>query len=497
MSENEDSDLLMRGLDQGSRVKPVLRGAGEPVSAAADTVSLRETGQSVEQTAAGFGEMPKDYDLSQAPKIEPIALYLTQGIARETFDKWFRLDLEETEQEDPDFDEKIQARLQALKAKSMFSKCLEQARTFDYCLLVGGFDDVATTAELQSELAPAAALKTLWVYAKDRVMQIIEDNDPESQRFGQPLVYVLDRGKGSQLSVHWTRCYRLEVGSILKPLWGDLTSLRNIRWSLGQILYRVGIGFPVVKTPAKTPEQLEEWSNTSLFKDIMHRSSIMLGEGMDFKFEGASQTQLNPDPFYKQSLEAVSIASGIPEPTLRGTQIGAVTGSEVNERGKYSTISRIQGDCEEMIRWVVDHLVGNYAVEQSAAAPSSAADAFTFKAKWLGRRLSQWLKQTPPSQRISYAIEWLSSFELSPLDQSRCDLNRALTAERELQWKTVDEVRVNNGLWALGGSKEKPEGSGEGNVVLGIKGLTVKSTPTGQPTLQTPEGEAQRTSEGS
>jgi len=455
---------LMVSLD-GKEKRPVMRTEDEPVNAsdttvATDTTNLREVGQTVTQSAAGFGETPSDYDLSIAPLIEPIALYLTEGIAREVFDKWMSFNLEETQTKDPSFDRKIQSQLSRLKAKSAFVECLEEARTFDWCLLVGAFDDAQDTSELVNPLADNASLRGLYVYAKDKVDQEIADPDPESQRFGQADVYVLNRGGGQQLRVHYTRVYRLETGSILKPLWGDLTSLRNIRWSLGQILYRVGIGFPVVTTPAATPEQLEAWAATSLFRDIMHRSSIMLGKDMTFEFKGAMQTQLNPENFYKQSLEAVSIGSGIPEPTLRGAQAGAVTGSEINERGKYATLSRIQGDCEEMVRWVVDHVLGNYAVTEVQGAPSPSTDAFMFKARWAMKRLSQWLKPSAPRTQINYTVEWTSGFELSELDESTRQLNVASAHEKMLKWKTVDEIRDDEGLEPLPGK--------QGEVVPGL-----------------------------
>jgi hypothetical protein len=177
------------------------------------------------------------------------------------------------------------------------------------------------------------------------------------------------------------------------------------------------------------------------------------------------QTQLNPDNFYKQSLEAISIGSGIPEPTLRGAQAGAVTGSEINERGKYATLSRIQGDCEEMVRWVVDHVLGNYAVMEVPGAPSPSTDAFMFKARWAAKRLSQWLKPAAPRTQINYTVEWTSGFELSELDESTRQLNVASAHEKELKWKTVDEIRDEEGLEPL------PDKQGEG--------LTKPSDPFG------------------
>lgn len=423
------------------------------------TSSIRTAGTDVEGRASGFGEVPGKDDLLWAVQNEPVSHFLVHLMSRDVFDNWFTVDDSKTEGPDPALDEKVQILLTKVKAKQAFLKTLEYDRLYGKALLVGGFNDAQSEEDLAMPLSANAELLELGVFHKYGIVREERNEDPDSEAYGETLRYELDRGKGHRFTVHTTRCYLLsKLGySVLQPVWGDLTSLRNVRWSLGQTMYRVGSGFAVIKIPtAASPEQLKKWAESGNFTDIMHRTFILLGKDMEFKFEGAAQAVVDPQPFYQGTLEAISIGSGVPEPILRGAQAGALTGSEVNERKYFKLISSIQSDCDEMVRWVCDKLVAGLA-----------------------------------RARTDYTINWVSGYETSPLEQAQESLTNEQANAIKLKYMTVDEVRARaaddleplpNGEGAKISKPDNPFGGPSGAQGTSVPGVNPE---TGQPETQT------------
>src|SRR3989304_2495565 len=83
---------------------------------------------------AGFGDEIADVDREFAAEREPVAHFLTFGIANDVFDKWFKIDDPSTEGGDPKIDEHVQTALTKLKTKSIFTKALEYERTYGWSL---------------------------------------------------------------------------------------------------------------------------------------------------------------------------------------------------------------------------------------------------------------------------------------------------------------------------------------------------------------------------
>jgi len=94
-----------------------------------------------------------------------------------------------------------------------------------------------------------------------------EDQNAKSPRFGLPTYYSVRRGSsGTQVKLHYTRAihfatrlldHAYEGMSTLEPVYDDLTILRNIRWGMGQTLYRYGSGFPDVTIEGAKRKDLE------------------------------------------------------------------------------------------------------------------------------------------------------------------------------------------------------------------------------------------------
>ncbi len=394
------------------------------------------------ELGAGFGDEISDDDRLFAATREPIAHFLTYKMAADVFDKWFKVDDPSTEEGDPKLDEAVQKALTKLNAKPVLTELLEYERIYGWSLLVGGFSDATDIKKLESPLREGSQLLQLSAYPKTRVQVWVKDENENSSRFGQPVVYKVDRGDGKFLYVHYSRCYRLQTRSsgksVLDPVWDDLTCGRNIRWGAAQWMYRTGGGFPVIKfPPGTTKEKLEEWIDSNAFSNLMARTYIGITGDMDFTFAGAAGKALDPQPFFQTNLEQIAIGTGVPEPVLRGAQAGAVTGSEINQRQYYKLISSIQAQVEPCVRWIIDHLI---AGRQIKGLPYTAGES-------LSARVKRWVKHdVAPPLRFEYLVEWESAFELTELDNRQAELLKEQANQIRLQYMTVDEVRAMNNL---------------------------------------------------
>jgi len=416
-----DVTLAKIALDQGGSIR-YPRGGGE---------------------GAGFGDTIIDSDRAYAVQREPVAKRVTIDVANDVFDKWFMVDDPSTKSADPDLDAKVQKVLLGLQAKSILGDALAKERTYGYCLIVGAFSDAKTTKELTKERKAGAELVDMAVYSKPMVTSIEREKDPESMRFGLPVVYNVNRGSSKRLRVHYSRVLDIQTTadatSALDPIWDDLTNGRNIRWGMGQTMFRYGHGFPVITLTGKTLEQIQAYAEAGYFSNLMARTSLLKNDEMDIEFKGMQGSALNPGPYYTPILENISVGTGIPEPILRGVQAGALIGSEVNEREYFKVISSIQSKVEPYIR----QLIG-----------------------WI-------MPQAGAKEEQPFEVNWVGGFQPSEKDQATTELIEEQIKEAKLQYMTIDEVRKEEG--------KEPLPDGAGAVCLGILKNTPKPAGFGAP----------------
>lgn len=422
-----------------------------PPQPAADASSSIRVPQADTTLGADFGGDIGDDDRLFAAKREPIAGFLIYGVAADIVEKWFSINDVETKQPDPKLDRAIQKELRRLKYKQVLRTFIEFKRLYGDTLLVGSFDDAQKLTDLTGELSKSASLKHLTVFPKTQYNVAEKDTDPESFRYGQPTQYQIQNGS-QNFRVHYTRVYEHVGDSILDLIWDDLTCGRNIRWGVAQWVYRVGGGFAVIKFPKEyspgsgqpviptTPAKLQEWAAAAAWNDITHRKYIcIINEVMDFKFEGAQGAVLNPEPFFDTNTKQIAKATGIPKSILEGAEAGALTGSEKNDQQYYKKISGEQSNLDDVNRWVIDHVL-KQDTDRSAQQDTSLLRRMLHKA------LSSVVKDTEP---LDYDIAWTNAFELSKLDEARVELTHAQAKATELDWKTIDEVREDDGLKPL------------------------------------------------
>ena len=156
----------------------------------------------------------------------------------------------------------------------------------------------------------------------------------------------------------------------------------------------------------------------------------MHSEKQTLDFKGVAGRALNPEPYCNPIMESLSTGTGIPLAILRGSQAGALTGSEVNEREYFKVISDAQSRYEPSVRELIDALIACGQIK---------------------------------TQVKDYKIVWLGGFELSEVEKAQIELNYAQAREKMLSWMTVDEVRAEQGL--------QPLPNGAGQIVPGVERL--------------------------
>jgi hypothetical protein len=413
---------------------------------------------------AGFGDTIADSDRAFAAMREPVAHFLTFGVAADITEKWFIINDPDTEESDPALDRTTQSALDKLQFKKHLTEAIESERVYGESLLVGGFSDAKTVGELKNPLKSGSELLQLAVYptTKDNLKfkefeVYSKDQDPNSPRYGEPVTYKLNRGGGSYLIIHYTRVCQVKTRSsatsVLDPIWDDLTCGRNIRWGASQWMYRTGGGFPVVGFPAgTTADELETYHDTAAFRNLMSRTAIFVSQnstnendGMTFEFKGAAGHALDPMPFFKTNIEQIAIATGIPQAKLVGAQAGAVTGSEVNMQDYYKVVSREQAKIEPVVRWVVNRLAesGQLTIVKAAVDRRSEGYQVGLLKKMLRRVIRRDYRHKTAE---NYVIEWNSAFELSELDTAQVEQLQVQANQGKLDYMTIDEVRAEENL---------------------------------------------------
>lgn len=397
-----------------------------------------------------FGDASiQDVNREFAAVREPIGKFVVFGVAEDMFDQWFQVDDTRTEGADKEFDRKVQEALRELQAKEKFMRGCGMERMHGWAIIAVGFEG---NSDLSAEASEIAKIDHLHVYPKTQVTPK-EDTNKESERFGLPDTYIINRGKAASstststsatvagdITIHHSRVIHLapylkwdsdyEGESRLDVCMDDITILRNMRWAFGETMWRTGAGFIDVTIQGLTPRDRKVWIAAGKFRNLNTRTSMIHSEKESLEFKGPAGHALNPQEYYKPIMESLAIATEIPEPILRGAQAGTLTGSEVNVGEYWNTVSKAQKLYEPYLRWLIDRL------KASGQIDSDVED---------------------------YEFKWLGGYELNVKDAAWAKLTEENARVAQLAYMTPDEVRDES-------DKELdplPDGQGEKLITLG------------------------------
>ncbi len=406
-------------------------------SDASDTYGVRGAGATWQ---ADFGMALNERDLLFSVRREPVANRIVFQVAHDVFDNWFRVE-EIADKPDPNFDREVQKVLAELNAKAVFTEMAVYERLFGWAIIAMSFVDYGD--DPSKPVKNPKEVRELWPYSSLQfsVQSSDEDADKKSPRFGLPVLYTVREGNvGTQEKLHYSRVIHVATRlldhaykgmSVLEPVYDDLTVLRNIRWGLGQTLFRYGSGFPDITIEDAKKKDLDDLEASQQFKNIQARTYFLHNGKTKLEFKGVAGRALNPEPYYLPIMENISAGSGVPLAILRGAQAGALTGSEVNEREYFKLISDAQSRYEPAIRQFIDVLI----------------ECGQIRFKYNVQR--------------GYRIVWLGAFEMSELNKAAVELQQAQARNLKTNWKTIDEIRAEESLLELE--------NGAGKVVLGLE----------------------------
>ena len=279
---------------QGSNVRKTAKDSS-------DTFGVRGAGPSWQ---ASFGVALNETDLLFAVRREPVANRIVFQVAHDVFDNWFRIE-EVSEKPDASFDREVQKVLSVLDVKAVFTQFAVYERLFGWAIIALSYADYGRGPEVPVsnpraiiELLPFSSLQ-FTVQSSD------EDKEPESPRFGMPILYTLRRKNAGQKKLHFNRVihgatrlidHPYKGMSVLEPIYDDLTVLRNIRWGLGQTIFRYGSGFPDVEVKGAKRKQLDELEASQQFEHLQARTYFLHSDDTKLEFKGVAGKALNPEP---------------------------------------------------------------------------------------------------------------------------------------------------------------------------------------------------------
>jgi len=271
-------------------------------------------------------------------KREPVAHRIVFAVAHDIFDNWFEVEPLEEGIDKEKFNEAVQRVLLMLNAKDVFTQAAVFERAYGWSIVVLGYQDKAST--LKDPIFMPEKIVSLEAYAPTMIKEVEIDKNKSSSRFGLPETYKVKISETEEVEVHFSRVIhfatrKLEPGykgiSVLEPVWDDLTVLRNIRWGMGQTMYRYGSGFPVVTVKGATKEQIDQYKRE--WGPLTAQTSMWCDENTTMEFKGLAGRALDPEPYYVPIIENISAGR-------------SACWSEVNEREYFKLISDYQSRYE-------------------------------------------------------------------------------------------------------------------------------------------------------
>jgi len=113
----------------------------------------------------------------------------------------------------------------------------------------------------------------------------------------------------------------------------------------------------------------------------------------------------------------IAAGTGVAKDSIQGVSAGRVTGSEVNERQYYKSISLHQNQKEPMLRELIDRLIQTKQIKDAPA---------------------------------EYIIEWIDPFEVNPQDKAAIEFMETRNLALKT-WLTINEKRAIEGLEPIEG----------------------------------------------
>lgn len=220
------------------------------------------------------------------------------------------------------------------------------ARVGHYAILVLGFDDAISTADLKKPLHGTANLVYLSAYGETSAKITKFDENPSSPRYGLPSIYTVTQGQGSagehlggrsSFEIHHSRVIHVTEGNdesevfgepALRAIWNDLLDLEKVKGSGAETFWlnaRGGLSIEVDATADLTQEARAAMrEQMDDFENELRRSLALQGATAKPLVMNVS----DPTPNATLLHQSISGTTGIPTRILLGSEQGQLASSE-------------------------------------------------------------------------------------------------------------------------------------------------------------------------
>ena len=276
---------------------------------------------------------------------EPIAQFITWGIAEDMFKSWFRVVYSTGDVEgipDKELEQKFQLAMEAVDARTACSEACGYARR-DGWAIVAFMDDPDEQLGFVAEAFEVINIEIVW---GDK---------------GKPKEYIVYRMVGERAKD------RMLVGTVpakavihiitrpgvtkwagkseLESIYDYLTILRNINYGMGQTMFRYGSGFPDFKIIGQNVDADYIKKVSEQYADVSGRTAFFHDEGIELEFKGMGGSTLNPSDYHDPIVRHICSAKKVPEAILMGNPSGPISTGDINERGYFALIE------SEQMKW--------------------------------------------------------------------------------------------------------------------------------------------------
>jgi len=292
-------------------------------------LALERDNEQAGNVSAGDWKNIKKEDMESLYLAEPLMSGGINKTCSKLVSSWLTLD---DPAEDKTIDDRIAENLynfyNTIELKSKLYKAIKDALIFG-----NGWLELVPEKGLQNSrtpIKPSAGIKDVVnvepKYMLDRIYRYGKGDDE---------FYYIEEHKGKKIFHHSSRIIHIAWDTIGTQRFGNsvyikayksMVSKLNMDWALGEIIYRFGKPFIVIKTTGASPKELQK--AYEVLKKLSPRSGFAGTERHEFDI--LNPEAVNPDPFAKYYYINCAASLEMPFMVFMGAQKGQLTGSEID-----------------------------------------------------------------------------------------------------------------------------------------------------------------------
>lgn len=245
-----------------------------------------------------------------------------------------------------------------VKAKEIIKQGYLLAKTRGFCLIALGFEE-AGTADASQDPAAVKGLAYLHAIPKTYVKEIIVEEDPTKDTFGEIIKYVLLVPVGDDTKevtfpasrfVHFKNPFvddNPEGISMFTPLYDKFVVKKNLDFAMSEVPYQMAVPLKVLYMPSDADED-EVTDAEEYWKNINARSYFILPDSYKAELMSTDKA-LNPEHYTDYVLSTLGSGSLGSKMAMLGTEAGALSTSETNQQEWFGQVADEQKNLVEPI----------------------------------------------------------------------------------------------------------------------------------------------------